>query len=493
MSVVLVLVLVVGVFVGGGVSLVSAQTSDETPDGQARIWARRLDSGNVEFGLRVDSRGGVDETFSNRFLVYGVAEAGVWYASEPKLVNLGTGEAGPRVVLRILARRLNSGNVEFGLRVDNDKTWLPDARYFPYSSTAVGSRLYSSRLVVSVPGSESPAMVESGPSGGGCLNGTAVPSPLDNPGLVSDCESLLEGFKAMRGDATIHLAQEPWSGGSGDSPPLWSVERDLTVTSDSEETGWSYREFFDGSLDIEEGARVDPVTNRVSWVEMVRTLRGSGVVPASFGNLEGLTYLRLVNYESVAGPIPDSYSNLTNLEYLYLNSLSLSGPIPSWIGNLTSLKGLILSRGLTGAIPDSIGNLTNLTKLSLNANSLSGRIPASLGNLSNVERLDLSNNALIGRIPAELGNLSSVQYLYLNKNKLSGSIPSELGNLNVWYLNLKDNPNLTGCIPASLKTYTRTYQDGTVRTHDATIYAPDGTRLRGTRDNDNALWCDDES
>ncbi len=449
MSVLSVLALVVSVF--GGASLVSAQTSD----GQARIWARKLDSGNIEFGLRVDSRGGVDETFSNRFLVYGVAEAGVWYASERKLVNLGTSEAGPRVVFRILARRLDSGNVEFGLQVDNDKTWLPDARYFPYSSTAVGYRLYSSMLVVSSQSSASSAIVQAGPSGGGCLNGTAVPNPLSNEDLVSDCEALLEGLMAMRGDAKISDADEPWKP-VGNTPPLWSVERDLNVTSNSKLTGWSY---VDG--DNKEGARVDPRTNRVSWVKMFGQLRGNkegGLVPASFGNLDELTHLELRLYYSSAGPIPDSWANLTKLEKLILEGISLSGSIPSWIGNLTSLTELVLSRGfqgsgLTGAIPSSIANLSNLEVMHLSRNLLTGEIPAFLGGLSNLRQLYLDDNKLSGSIPSELGNLSKLWHLNLSDNDLSGSIPSELGFLNLSYLDLRGNEDLTGCIPASLKTY----------------------------------------
>ncbi len=490
MSVVLAIALVVSVF-GGGVSLVSAQTSDRASDGEVRIWAQKLDSGNVEFGLRVDSRGGVDVSFTNRFLVYGAAEAGVWYASESKLVVLGDSEASPQAVLRILARRLDSGNVEFGLRVDSDKTRLPDARYFPYSSSTVGSRLYSSRLVVSPPGSASPDAVDEGR----CLNGITVPNPLANPKLVSDCESLLEALDTMLGGADIRLADEPWRP-VGNTPPLWSVNRDLTVTSDSKISGWSYVESTkQGTVLTEEGARVDPITNRVSWVEFRSRLGASGVVPASFGNLDELTHLVMVLYPLIEGPIPDSWANLTKLEKLRLATISLSGSIPSWIGTLTSLRELELSGsstelsdGLTGAIPSSIADLSNLEVLHLSRNSLTGEIPAFLGGLSSLKSLYLDDNDLSGSIPSELGDLSDLVYLNLSNNDLSGSIPSELGNLNLYYLDLRGNDQLTGCVPASLKTYAHELRDGSVVQRPAQIYIGVAWDIR-TLQPDSSSWC----
>ena len=46
--------------------------------------------------------------------------------------------------VRIQARLVESGKVEFGLQLDGDRVWLPRARLFPYSTADVGRWLLSS-------------------------------------------------------------------------------------------------------------------------------------------------------------------------------------------------------------------------------------------------------------------------------------------------------------------------------------------------------------
>ena len=89
----------------------------------------------------------------------------------------------------------------------------------------------------------------------------------------------------------------------------------------------------------------------------------------------------------------------------------LYGSLPASIGNLTGLTMLILNTNLLfGELPASIGQLTNLVDLEIAGNQLSGALPPSLGSLTLLDTLDLNNNAFIGSLP-DLGNLSVLTYL----------------------------------------------------------------------------------
>lgn len=200
----------------------------------------------------------------------------------------------------------------------------------------------------------------------------------------------------------------------------------------------------------------------------------TGILPASLGNLDSLTYLNLshnpvsgsipaelgdlsilhdlyFNNDQLSGSIPAEFGNLSKLQYLRLDSNELSGSIPAQLGNLTNLQYLVLDTNqLSGSIPPALGNLTNLLELTLYNNQLSGNIPPALGNLTKVQILYLDGNQLSGSIPAELGNLSNLQYLTLYNNQLSGSIPPKLGNLsNLLFLDVDGN-QLSGSIPTEL-------------------------------------------
>ena len=50
--------------------------------------------------------------------------------------------------MRIRARKLSNGKVEFALQVGADRQWLPRARYFPYHTATVGRWLYASWYTV---------------------------------------------------------------------------------------------------------------------------------------------------------------------------------------------------------------------------------------------------------------------------------------------------------------------------------------------------------
>ena len=149
-------VLVVAVMVAGVVAAGAASAQDPAvADGAAstvRIQARLLDSGKVEFGLQLDG----DRTWlpQARLFPYQTAEVGRWLFASPYTLSDGT-------TVRIQARLLDSGKVEFGLQLDGDRTWLPQARLFPYQTAEVGRWLFASPFAV--PDDETPTATTAAP------------------------------------------------------------------------------------------------------------------------------------------------------------------------------------------------------------------------------------------------------------------------------------------------------------------------------------------
>ena len=238
----------------------------------------------------------------------------------------------------------------------------------------------------------------------------------DNPGLKSDCETLLSVRDALAGGANLN----------------WS--------SDVPMSEW------DGLfLSLDTPARVKEI--RLIGFNL------NGTIPPELGNLPHLGWLWLYNNQ-LSGEIPPELGNLSNLFILSLSGNELSGEIPSELGNLSNLLALGLSDNqLSGEIPLELSNLSNLSTLKLNGNELSGEIPPELGNLPHLERLWLHNNQLSGEIPPELSNFR-VRGLNLSNNELSGEIPFEFGENASNFLGAEvylGNNNLTGCIPSALR------------------------------------------
>ena len=184
----------------------------------------------------------------------------------------------------------------------------------------------------------------------------------NNPGLVSDCDTLLAARDTLAGSAALN-----WSAGT--------------------------------PIDQWEGITVAGSPRRVTELRLLA---------------KGLT-----------GEIPKELGSLANLQELYLYNNQLTGEIPTELGSLANLLGLeLFNNQLTGEIPAELGNLANLQGLSLWGNQLTGgAIPKELGSLANLEWLILLNNQLTGEIPKELGNLANLQQLYLSENQLTGCIP----------------------------------------------------------------------
>ena len=256
-----------------------------------------------------------------------------------------------------------------------------------------------------------------------CENGTVVPNPSENKGLVADCE-LLWAMKAgfTNGD---------------DKLSSWNATTALSR--------WVGVQFF--------GTK-----NRVKSLALYDlSLAGTISMPASLvqaGGLSELTHMYL-DRNKLSGSIPSELGSLSNLTWLGLSNNRLSGSIPSELGSLSKLIYMYLNGNqLKGSIPSKLGSLSKLIHMYLNGNKLEGSIPSKLGNMSKLVVLHLGDNKLSGSIPSQLGNLSNLQGMSLEDNGLSGSIPSELGGLSkMTWLYVSKN-KLTGCIPVTLRRVT---------------------------------------
>ena len=288
-----------------------------------------------------------------------------------------------------------------------------------------------------------------------CATGGAVTNASSNPGLVSDCETLLDARDTLVGTGTSldwspNTPMTSWDGVTVEGTPARVTQislqnRGLRGTIPAQL----------GSLTALRGLRLD-TTPEVCQGNVCRdTLehernRLTGPIPPALGSLTRLEWLALTRNQ-LTGPIPTELRSLTRLSLLALGGNQLTGAVPSWLGSLNSLTELYLwDNQLNGTIPTELSNLTDLERLTLSNNLLSGQIPSQLGNLSNLQSLRLHDNQFTGTIPASLGNLSNLQYLSLSQNQLSGQIPTQLGSLNsLTDLYLWDN-RLSGTIPASL-------------------------------------------
>ena len=137
-------------------AVVSLSVSAQQGDDSVRIVARKLSSGRVEFGLQQHRS---DDTWSStrlpaqRFFPP-TAGIGRWLRSSPLTVRVAaTGStSASAVVVRIVARKLADGRVEFALQSrHSDDSWsdrlLPRVRFFP-TGARVGRWLRSSPISV---------------------------------------------------------------------------------------------------------------------------------------------------------------------------------------------------------------------------------------------------------------------------------------------------------------------------------------------------------
>ena len=289
-----------------------------------------------------------------------------------------------------------------------------------------------------------------------CATGGAVTNASSNPGLVSDCETLLEARDTLVGTGTS-LNWSPntpitsWDGVTVEGTParvseLSLLNRGLRGTIPAELENLTSLKILDlgTTFEVCEGG----VCRETDENERNQL---TGGIPAAMGGLQSLEFLSLTRNQ-LTGSIPTDLGNLSSLSAFALGGNQLTGAVPTWLGNMTNLERLHLwGNELTGKVPIELSNLNKLTQLELGSNRLSGSIPVELGSLSNLTLLTLHQNQMTGPIPSQLGNLSKLEELSLWGNQLTGSIPVSLGSLvNLERLYLSQN-QLTGCIPAALQ------------------------------------------
>ena len=158
-----------------------------------------------------------------------------------------------------------------------------------------------------------------------CSEGTAVAEPEANPGLVEDCEALLEVQNALAGRRGLN----------------WDVGK---------------------SIEQWEGVTVS-------------------------GSPLGVREIVLDSW-GLRGTISLEMSRLVELRVLDMSDNALTGEIPGEMGELDRLEELNLyGHALSGAIPVELGRMKSLGRLNLSRNNLSGKIPVELGELKNLKSL----------------------------------------------------------------------------------------------------------
>ena len=230
-----------------------------------------------------------------------------------------------------------------------------------------------------------------------CENGTVVPNPASNPGLVADCALLLAARDALRGTAALD-----WSAG--------------TAIGD-----WT-------------GITLGGAPQRVTRVQ--------------------------VTYAGLDGTVPAALAGLEQLQRLQLGGNALTGTIPAQLGELSQLLVLHLGGNeLSGALPPELASLERITALTLGDNQLTGPIPETLFGLPRLDYLNLSANQLTGPIPPVRNDRADMSGIRLHDNQLSGTLPVGLGELGLSLLQLGGN-QFTGCIPQGLRDATTHDLDG---------------------------------
>ena len=272
----LALSLVASLIVGIGIPSASAQTGSGP---LVRIWARKLASANLQFGMSVSLAGTTSNvSLTNSYFLYGRNEVDTWYSSEWSVVGSSrvgvTGPGSVNTVARVRAKKLASGNVEFGLEfrglgaadMNEREVWAPRARYFLYQTTSENVSSHSSAFDVSSRAHE-------------CLNGRVFSNPQDNLGLADDCATLLAS-KDILTTSTLLLGS-------------WNTD-----------TPMFGRYFVDGWR----GVHKEPEYDRVETLTSYNLPPGhafDGSLPSYLGALAGLKYLDFGSpRNNLSGSIP---------------------------------------------------------------------------------------------------------------------------------------------------------------------------------------------
>ncbi|KAJ6392247.1 hypothetical protein OIU77_026077 [Salix suchowensis] len=190
--------------------------------------------------------------------------------------------------------------------------------------------------------------------------------------------------------------------------------------------------------------------NLSSNSSIYRTIKFSGEVPASIGQLQELEYLWL-DSNQLYGTLPSAIVNCSSLVHLSIEDNSLKGLVPASIGLIPKLEVLSLSRNeLSGSIPARVvcGVSRKLRILKFGVNAFTGIEPPSNEScFSILEVLDIHENHINGVFPSWLAGLTTVRVVDFSRNLFSGSLPSGIGNLSRLEEFRVANNSLTGDIP----------------------------------------------
>ena len=350
-------------------------------------------------------------------------------------------------------------------------------------------------LLLTFAGSIAPSVVTAQQTSA-CATGGAVPDPDDNPGLVSDCETLLAARDTLAGTATLNWATDtPMSQWDGVLVEATRLRVTGLVLNRKGLTGEIPTELGDlsnlGALSLSNNQLTGEVPMGLGNLSSLKRLslysnQLMGVLPEGLTGLSVLERFDFYNNPKLCAPIDEAFQawlqgiasvigsscaptdsaedravlvelyNATDGANWTNNTNWLSErPIREWLGVTIDASGrvnglVLVGNGLAGEVPTELESLSSLTTLRLGGNQLTGEIPRELGNLANLRQLVLYSNQLTGEIPRELGNLSNLRQLDLFLNQLTGEIPTELGNLsNLEGLFLSRN-QLTGEVPSEL-------------------------------------------
>lgn len=105
--------------------------------------------------------------------------------------------------------------------------------------------------------------------------------------------------------------------------------------------------------------------SNLEWLYIARCEKlAPGPIPSWIGNLTKLKLIQIYGH-NFTGQLPESIGNLTNLEHLDIKYCSLDSTVPASFGNLRNLKFLRMSENgnLHGPIPASLSNLPEWWRL----------------------------------------------------------------------------------------------------------------------------------
>ena len=184
----------------------SAFLSASDPEPQTRIEARKLSDGRVEFRLDIN---GTKWHPTKRFFPYRTVATDTWLRSSPY-----TTDTAP--ALRIEARKLSDGSVEFRLDIDGTK-WHPTKRFFPYRTVATDTWLRSSPYTADTVDTPPPLSVAVD-SPGWCLGSEGVLGPGGRRGFGS-----VDVTYAVRGGVGPYTITSPAAPGATHSAPSGAI------------------------------------------------------------------------------------------------------------------------------------------------------------------------------------------------------------------------------------------------------------------------------